>query len=236
MPGTPKRSIESMRKAQQKLVDQVSSIDAQLEALKQKKADSLKAQKKMERELQKAEKAAVSAERRKNRNVRTRNLIQLAGDVLNLFPDLKNQFEASVTKDDYNRNGEIARRKIITFISSKKGLPIPAAESKNIIDSDSPAHDETPSAVPPQPESRIPFQNEEITPNPDTMEPLQLDEVPGKVCPQCGAQALQALDRYHYQPYYFCANSKFWKYGSKNCNFKTDTINDLKDAPVPEKK
>lgn len=236
MPGTPKRSIESMRKAQQKLVDQVSSIDAQLEALKQKKADSLKAQKKMERELQKAEKSAVSAERRKNRNVRTRNLIQLAGDVLNLFPDLKNQFEASVTKDDYNRNGEIARREIVTFISSKKGLPIPAAESENIIDSDSSAHDETPSAVPPQPESRIPFQSEEITPNPDTMEPLQLDEVPGKVCPQCGAQALQALDRYHYQPYYFCANSKFWKYGSKNCNFKTDTINDLKDAPVPEKK
>ena len=89
----------------------------------------------------------MSAERRKNRNVRTRNLIQLAGDVLNLFPDLKNQFEASVTKDDYNRSGEIARREIVAFISSKKGLPIPAAESENVIDSDSPAHDETPSAV-----------------------------------------------------------------------------------------
>lgn len=230
------KSIKSLKREQQKLVDINSDINAQIKVLMQKKADNTKKRKRVDKELKKAEKVAVSVEKRKNRNVRTRNLIKLAGDVLNLFPELKNQFEASVTKDEYNRNGEIARREIVTFISSKKGLPIPAAESENIIDSDSPAHDETPSAVPPQPESRIPFQSEEITPNPDTMEPLQLDEVPGKVCPQCGAQALQALDRYHYQPYYFCANSKFWKYGSKNCNFKTDTINDLKDAPVPEKK
>lgn len=236
MPGTPKRSIESMRKAQQKLVDQVSSIDAQLEALKQKKADSLKAQKKMERELQKAEKAAVSAERRKNRNIRTRNLIKLAGDVLTLFPELKNQFESSATKDEYNRSGEIARREIVAFISSKKELPIPAMKSEKVIDSPPPAHNESPSTIPPQPESRIPFQNEVITPNLDTMKPLQLAEVPGKVCPQCGAQALQALDRHHYQPYYFCANSKFWELGSKNCHFKTDEINDLKDVPAPEKK
>ena len=230
------KSIKSMKKEQRKWADKVSSINAQLEALMQEKADSIKEQKRVDKEIKKAERVSVSVERRKNRNVRTRNLIKLAGDVLNLFPDLKKHFEESVTKDDYNRNGEIARREIVAFISSKKGLPIPAAESENIIDSDSPAHDETPSAVPPQPESRIPFQSEEITPNPDPMEPLQLDEVPGKVCPQCGAQALQALDRYHYQRYYFCANSKFWKYGSKNCNFKTDTINDLKDAPVPEKK
>ena len=141
------KSIESMKKEQRKLADKVSSIDAQLEALMQKKADSIKERKRVEKDLKKAEKAAVSAERHKNRNVRTRNLIQLAGDVLNLFPDLKNQFEASVTKDDYNRSGEIARREIVAFISSKKGLPIPAAESENVIDSDSPAHDETPSAV-----------------------------------------------------------------------------------------
>lgn len=141
------KSIESIKKEQRKLADKVSSIDAQLEALMQKKADSIKERKRVEKDLKKAEKAAVSAERRKNRNVRTRNLIQLAGDVLNLFPDLKNQFEASVTKDDYNRSGEIARREIVAFISSKKGLPIPAAESENVIDSDSPAHDETPSAV-----------------------------------------------------------------------------------------
>lgn len=229
------KSIKSMEKEQEKLVDEVSSIDAMMEDLAQKKADKINQKKKIDKELKKAKKVAVSVERRKNRNVRTRNLIKLAGDILNLFPDLKNQFEASVTKDDYNRSGEIVRREILAFIASKKGLPIPAMESEKVIDSTPPAHDESPSTIPPQPESRIPFQSEEITPNPDTMEPLQLTEVPGKVCPQCGAQALQALDRYHYQPYYFCANSKFWKYGSKNCNFKTDEINDLKDVPAPEK-
>lgn len=148
------KSIESMKKEQRKWADKVSSINAQLEALMQEKADSIKEQKRVDKEIKKAERASVSAERRKNRNIRTRNLIKLAGDVLNLFPDLKNQFEASVTKDDYNRSGEIVRREILAFIASKKGLPIPAMESENVIESDPPAHDETPSAISPQAEPK----------------------------------------------------------------------------------
>ncbi len=141
------KSIESLRREQKKLVNIDSDINAQIKALMQKKADNTKEKKRVDKELKKAEKIAVSVEKRKNRNVRTRNLIKLAGDVLNLFPELKNQFEASVTKDEYNRNGEIARREIVAFISSKKEFPILAQEPEKVIESTPPDHDETPSAV-----------------------------------------------------------------------------------------
>lgn len=48
------KSIESMKKEQRKLADKVSSIDAQLEALMQKKADSIKERKRVEKDLKKA--------------------------------------------------------------------------------------------------------------------------------------------------------------------------------------
>lgn len=240
------KSIESMKKEQRKLADKVSSIDAQLEALMQKKADSIKERKRVEKDLKKAEKAAVSAERRKNRNVRTRNLIQLAGDVLNLFPDLKNQFEASVTKDDYNRNGEIARREIVTFISSKKGLPIPAAESEKVINSDSLAHGEDISSVQSQekPQNLRPETETGTAPTPSKAPKFDFSTynesyrdvrlVEGKVCPYCGAQIFTAKDKDGI-PYFFCGNSHYWEQGNQNCSFYSRDIYKLKDIPESEK-
>lgn len=240
------KSIESMKKEQRKWADKVSSINAQLEALMQEKADSIKEQKRVDKEIKKAERVSVSVERRKNRNVRTRNLIKLAGDVLNLFPDLKKQFEESVTKEDYNRNGEIARREIVAFISSKKGLPIPAQESEKFIDSTPPAHGEDITSVPSQekPQSLRPGTETETAPTPSKSPTFDFSTynksyrdvrpVEGKVCPCCGAQIFAAKDKDGIL-YFFCGNSHYWKQGNQNCSFYSRDIHELKDIPESEK-
>ena len=240
------KSIDSLKREQKKLVDEDSDINAQIKALMQKKADNKKEKKRVDKELKKAERVAVSVERRKNRNVRTRNLIKLAGDVLNLFPELKNQFEASVTKDDYNRSGEIARREILAFIASKKGLPIPAVESENVIDSDSPAHGENITSVPSQekPQSLRPGTETETAPTPSKSPTFDFSTynksyrdvrpVEGKVCPYCGAQVFAAKDKDGIL-YFFCGNSKYWEQGNQNCSFYSRDVHKLKDIPESEK-
>lgn len=211
-----------------------------------KKADNTKEKKRVDKELKKAEKIAVSVEKRKNRNVRTRNLIKLAGDVLNLFPELKNQFEASVTKEDYNRNGEIARREIVAFISSKKELPILAQKSEKFIESTPPAHDEDITSVPSQeePQSLRPETKTETAPAPSKAPKFDFSTynksyrdvrpVEGKVCPYCKAQAFMAKDKDGIL-YFFCGNSHYWKQGNQNCSFYSRDIHELKDIPESEK-
>lgn len=110
------KSIESLKKDRQKLASKRSNIEETIAALKQQLEDNKKADK----ALKKAERDAVAIERKKNRNIRTRNLIKLATDVLDLFPDLKKRFESSVNKDDYNRSGEIMRQEIVSFILAQK--------------------------------------------------------------------------------------------------------------------
>ena len=241
------KSIESLNKDQKKLVNERTNIEAQIEALKQK----LDANKKAEKNLKKAKKDAISAERAKNKNARTRNLIKLAAEVLNLFPDLKKQFEDSVSKSDYDRSGKIMRNEILSFIMAKKESQNPAPTPERVINQTPAIHGESVPVAPIKEESQSPdpycesatapavsnshefyFEkyNRKDNYEPPVDGPMNKSEVQGKVCPWCGAQAIQAENRYTHKLYYFCANSAYWEFGNKNCEFQTYKLDELKDA------
>lgn len=248
------KSIESLKKDRQKLASKRSNIEEMIAALKQQLEDNKKADK----ALKKAERDAVAIERKKNRNIRTRNLIKLATDVLDLFPDLKKRFESSVNKDDYNRSGEIMRQEIVSFILAQKEsqsqisktekdvIQAPASNTRSEVVSSStaPVTEEIASTIPADSEkngtnpalvkdtdtSSSSASHFDFTGYNDTINKTARAAVPGKICPKCKAQALKSTDKYQ-RTYYYCANSAFWKLGENNCDFHTYDFDELDDKP-----
>lgn len=204
-----KNSINKMESEQDSLEKSLQAIREQLKAVKKSKAD-------LKKEMDRAQKRKDAAERRKNRALRNRCILEAAEAFLDEIPVMREDFESSISREDYLRNGQRLKEQ---FVSIARGWK--TGHKMNVA---------TPEDAPSTSSSESQVLAEKESENVRKI-PANFTEIPGKRCPQCGAPLFSWVGR-DSKEHFCCGNSSFWNFGKGNCDFHPNDLAGIPDAPV----
>lgn len=215
-----KNSINKMESEQDSLEKSLQAIREQLKAVKKSKAD-------LKKEMDRAQKRKDAAERRKNRALRNRCILEAAEAFLDEIPVLREEFESSVSREDYLRNGQRLKEQFVKIARGWKTghkMNADAPEDAPLTSSgehQAPAKKEAENSAPGYDFEAL--NRKEI--------PAKFTEIPGKRCPQCGAPLFSWVGR-DSKEHFCCGNSSFWNFGKGDCDFHPNDLAGIPDAPV----
>lgn len=253
-----KNSINKMEAEQASLQEQLKKINAKKKELSDKIQKTKASKAKLKEEMVEAERKRKAAEKKRNRPLRKRYLLEAAQAFLDEFPSLKKTFYSSITKEDYSTNGGNLKEQFVEIANYWKSThpvnaipepkPVPTVAPEEITPEPAPALTLAPEEGTPEqspvpaaaPEEHEPIKKEETPPHASGVNftkfnslrlPEDAKDVPNKCCPECGAPAITWVSKRYNKRFYGCKNSRFFNLGSANCEFHSPRLEDLKDVP-----